>query len=163
MSYYCCSILSPYCPMFRMFRICRSHSDMYRDTRNILTIYTQYDGGKVVPKWGGEMYSFLVPVVNNLVLPQICSTKQMSGEHTTNRCSSAAVGEKEGRTQPRTNERSSPPTSPHSRHAGRPRTARPTGRSPSRENLIYLSFLSYSPSVCASLIFCWSVFCLSVL
>ena len=30
---------------------------MYRDTRNILTIYIQYDGGKVVPKLGGKRFS----------------------------------------------------------------------------------------------------------
>jgi len=142
MSYYCCSILSPYCPMFRMFRICRSHSDTYRDTRNILTIYTQYDGGKVVPKWGGEMYSFLVPVVNNLVLPQICSTKQMSGEHTTNRCSSAAVGEKEGRTQPRTNERSSPRARTAATPGGHERRDQRDARHRAKILSIYLFYLT---------------------
>ena len=30
MSYYCCSILSPYCPMFRMFRICQNMSKSQR-------------------------------------------------------------------------------------------------------------------------------------
>jgi hypothetical protein len=83
MSYYCCSILSPYCPMFRMFRICRSHSDMYRDTRNILTIYTQYDGGKVVPKLGGNRYSFLsgaAPPLCGCFLPD-----PLSLEHATRR------------------------------------------------------------------------------
>jgi hypothetical protein len=83
MSYYCCSILSPYCPMFRMFRICRSHSDMYRDTRNILTIYTQYDGGKVVPKLGGNRYSFLSGAAPPLC--GCCLPDPLSHEHATRR------------------------------------------------------------------------------
>ena len=42
-------------------RICRSHSDIYRDMRNILTIYIRYDGGKVAPELGGKGYSFYEP------------------------------------------------------------------------------------------------------
>ena len=37
------------------------NSDIYRDMRNILTIYTQYDGGKVAPELGGKGYSFVHP------------------------------------------------------------------------------------------------------
>lgn len=74
-------------------------------------------------------------VVDTLVPQHICSTQQVSGAHTTSRCSSAAVGEGPSRSTVES-------TSPHSRLHGRRERRDHRANQPSR---IYLSSPKLAP------------------
>ena len=92
---------------------------------------------------------------------QSCSATNMQHEADVRRAHDEQMQQRSGRRERRShaasNERTIEPTH---EPAQPPRRAATNGATNGTLAIARKSYLSYSPSVCASLIFCWSVFCL---